>query len=101
VIELNTPREFLNMFATTPRRRGMRGRLPESMVTDVARHREALKRRHARHVIRKADPNAVCAVCGSANQVERHHPDYDKPFETIPLCHLHHRGAHAREKASA
>lgn len=32
-----------------------------------------------------------CAVCGSGDQIEMHHEDYDKPLEVIWLCRPHHR----------
>jgi len=31
----------------------------------------------------------TCKECGK-QAVERHHPDYSKPMETIPLCYKHH-----------
>ena len=35
-----------------------------------------------------------CLICGEAKS-EAHHPDYEKPFDVIWLCQMHHREAHA------
>jgi len=38
--------------------------------------------------------NAVCSKCGSAKNIERHHPDYSKPLEFVILCRKCHRALH-------
>ena len=58
--------------------------------------------RHARHLARSRANVAQksgrlkprpCEVCGKA-EVEKHHDDYDKPFEVRWLCRKHHRQLH-------
>lgn len=34
-----------------------------------------------------------CEVCGSPN-TEKHHEDYDKPFDVVWLCREHHLELH-------
>ncbi len=35
-----------------------------------------------------------CIICGSCDNIERHHEDYTKPEITIDLCKKHHRKLH-------
>ena len=35
-----------------------------------------------------------CAVCGIADKVEGHHPNYDDPLSVVWLCRPHHRIEH-------
>jgi hypothetical protein len=42
-----------------------------------------------------------CAVCGSTEHVDGHHPDYDRPLVVIWLCRLHHRQRHAEMRRRA
>lgn len=37
--------------------------------------------------------NTPCVICGDI-PTHRHHPDYNKPFDIIYLCPLHHKGLH-------
>ena len=39
-----------------------------------------------------------CSKCGSAVNIDLHHPDYNKPLEFIPLCHKCHMRLHNEEK---
>lgn len=36
-----------------------------------------------------------CEVCGSADDIEKHHFDYSKPLEVIFLCNPHHTEIHS------
>lgn len=36
-----------------------------------------------------------CEVCGTAENIEKHHPDYSKPLEVVWLCRKHHLELHA------
>ena len=38
--------------------------------------------------------NTFCEHCGKAKNLERHHPDYNKPLEIITLCRKCHRKLH-------
>ena len=38
-----------------------------------------------------------CRICGSDQDIIRHHEDYSKPLEYICLCHLHHKEIHSNE----
>ena len=35
-----------------------------------------------------------CTVCGAVENVQIHHPDYEKPYDYIWLCQAHHTGLH-------
>lgn len=52
----------------------------------------AVKEMRARGLI----ADEPCLVCGTTDDVERHHPDRDgQPGHTIPLCFRDHRLVHA------
>jgi hypothetical protein len=38
----------------------------------------------------------VCGSCGSVENLERHHPDYTKPFEVLTLCRPCHKKLHSK-----
>jgi len=40
-----------------------------------------------------------CEKCGTEKWVEAHHSDYNKPYEVIWLCSLHHKEWHRNNKA--
>lgn len=40
-----------------------------------------------------------CEKCKTEELVEAHHPDYNKPFEVMWLCSLHHKEWHKYNKA--
>jgi hypothetical protein len=35
-----------------------------------------------------------CSACHRISPINRHHPDYSKPLETIPLCVSCHKKVH-------
>lgn len=39
-----------------------------------------------------------CTKCFSEENLERHHPDYDKPLEVVILCRSCHREHHKKER---
>jgi len=40
-------------------------------------------------------PIKICAVCGTTENVEDHHPDIEnKPYWVVPLCKKHHNELH-------
>jgi len=39
-----------------------------------------------------------CSNCGGTEQLERHHPDYDKDLEVVTLCKKCHSRLHATLK---
>ncbi len=62
------------------RARGFRGKPDETFARNAAR----------------AVPLEPCSVCGTTENVEKHHPDYSKPFEVVFLCRPHHRELHRK-----
>jgi hypothetical protein len=59
------------------------------------------KERWAQNALRSALKKGLiqrgpCAVCGSSENVDRHHPDYDRPMVVIWLCRRCHQRHHAR-----
>lgn len=70
---------------------------------DNARHRayyeenkENMRRmyRAARAAQRHTVLDNECVFCGSTENLERHHPDYDKPLEFLTFCRKCHRQLH-------
>ena len=43
-------------------------------------------------------PQPLCFFCGSSNNIQYHHPNYDLPYNVIPLCNSHHKEAHKPSK---
>lgn len=35
-----------------------------------------------------------CEICGTLNNIEKHHEDYSKPLKVRWLCAVHHRDIH-------
>jgi len=44
---------------------------------------------------RRNIPQQPCKICGD-KKTDKHHPDINKPLETVPLCRIHHMEAHNR-----
>lgn len=57
-------------------------------------HEEHLEETKARNLAWQNVKVDRCFVCDTAKNVRRHHPDYSKPLEVIPLCQLHHSQLH-------
>jgi protein-arginine kinase activator protein McsA len=56
-------------------------------------------RAQANHAIRdKKIKRLSCCVCGSEENIEKHHPDYNKPLDIIWLCKKHHHELHHGKK---
>jgi hypothetical protein len=45
------------------------------------------KRRAEQQARRKTGLQPKCFFCGSTENLERHHPDYNKPLEVLTVCH--------------
>lgn len=56
------------------------------------RHIDTLRKKVKRGTLNRP----YCSVCGTSDKVQWHHPDYSKPLQVIPLCHVHHKEAHGR-----
>ena len=41
-----------------------------------------------------------CSVCGSTEDLHRHHPDYNKPEDYIIFCRKHHNKKHFPEQVA-
>jgi len=75
------------------------------------KHREELtrgkrdwRREHPEKALARAINRAIslgeeCKLCGSKENLERHHPDYQKPFEVMTVCRSCHRMIHTSKKA--
>lgn len=44
-------------------------------------------------------PLGPCEVCGTRENIHRHHDDYSKPREVKMLCGVHHKARHRELKA--
>ena len=49
----------------------------------------------ARSISNRHCDNEPCVVCGSNKHIHKHHHDYEKPKEVIPLCPKHHKAIHS------
>lgn len=67
--------------------------------------RASLKRCNKRHALKHPDrfearkarfkiPVQPCEVCGSEDNIHRHHHNYSKPDDVIFLCKAHHAEMH-------
>lgn len=66
----------------------------DSVIKSTQRYRDNNRdRMNAWRVGGRQPVSPNCLVCGSTG-VQRHHPDYSKPAEVVPLCPLHHKQAH-------
>jgi hypothetical protein len=66
-------------------------RLREKAKTDSDYRKKFLAWRIAEEI-----PMTECVKCGSKDNLQRHHPDYDKPDEIIVLCDFCHKSEHKR-----
>lgn len=57
------------------------------------RHPEKVKAEKIAY--RKVSLDNCCVLCGSIENLLRHHPNYSKPLEIITLCHSCHLEVHA------
>ena len=59
-------------------------------------HEERKKINAARAMTKKYVPlNDQCQICGNSDNLEHHHPNYDKPLEVITLCRNCHKTIHS------
>jgi hypothetical protein len=50
--------------------------------------------KHKAHIKAQRIKIEKCEVCGSMENLERHHPDYSKPKVIVALCATHHKRLH-------
>jgi ribosomal protein S27AE len=64
-------------------------------------HPEKFKARNAvLRAVRRGDlARQPCERCGTTDNVEAHHDDYDRPLEVRWLCRRHHVDEHTAEAA--
>lgn len=69
---------------------------PEQYLEHERRYKENhLPLNKIYHLTRYLIPLASnCLFCGSTKNLERHHPDYDKPLEVITMCRRCHKKIH-------
>jgi len=54
------------------------------------RHPEVINAERLAHRLVPLDKQ--CKICGSTENLQRHHPDYSKPLEVVTLCRTCHLG---------
>ena len=69
-------------------------RLKNPGITAAYRYTDSLLKKIKRGTLNKP----YCSVCGASDKIQFHHPDYTKPTEVIPLCIIHHREWHNKQK---
>ena len=60
------------------------------------KHPEKIK---ARRTVRRKPCGYCCLICGSTENLNKHHPDYSKPKEIITLCRKCHIELHQNHLA--
>lgn len=67
----------------------------ETMRASRKRWREKCPEKVNAHSLgRSTQLGTECTKCGSLEQLERHHPDYQKPLEVVTLCRDCHTSLH-------
>lgn len=61
---------------------------------EYSKRPEVKKKNKARKLGRTIPLKSHCEKCSSRDNLERHHPDYDKPLEVVTLCKSCHIGVH-------
>lgn len=54
-----------------------------------------LKEMRAREIAKRSPLKKFCEKCGTSDNLERHHPDYEKPMEYLTLCKSCHKRLHS------
>lgn len=56
-------------------------------------------RTQANHAVRDNKITQLfCCICGAEEDIEKHHPNYNKPLDVVWLCKKHHRELHYGKK---
>jgi len=63
---------------------------PEARRRSLARNKATYARKQGNIKL-----GASCEICGSTDEIQFHHPNYDKPLEVMNLCYKCHRKLHA------
>jgi len=67
----------------------------ECRLREAAREKRNRPIRRIQEIARtKTTIAPSCVLCGSTENLERHHPDYNKPFEIVTLCRRCHQRIH-------
>ncbi|NCD06786.1 MAG: HNH endonuclease [Spirochaetia bacterium] len=68
-------------------------------IKDIEKHRKFLIRQKDRLKYRKQllEQKGFCQICGSINNLEIHHKDYDEKSNIILLCRKCHRFLHRKQ----
>lgn len=62
------------------------------------RWRQRNPEKYRAHNMAQRIPMQPCEVCGTTENVERHHDDYSKPMEVRFLCIKHHNKHHVKQR---
>ena len=67
---------------------------------DEEAKRKQVSRNAANNAIRdgKIERKTQCERCPSTKNIEKHHPDYDKPLEIVWLCSVCHGLEHTKDE---
>lgn len=79
------------------------GRVCAMSARSRKKHSKAVKAvnalNHAIRAGRVVRPDS-CSRCGRPCKPDMHHPNYDQPLQTIPVCRKCHKAIHARKEVS-
>jgi len=57
-------------------------------------YRDKYPEKYSAHILSQRIPIEPCIVCGTTENIERHHEDYLKPLDITFLCKKHHYERH-------
>ena len=80
------------------RRKTDRSAFAQKYRDDADTRRKQRARIKARYHLRTVQP---CEVCGTTDDVQRHHPDHSRPLEIRWRCRRHHAELHRQERRAA
>lgn len=92
VLEQKRAEQKRNREAYAERTRQWRAANPDKLAEQQARVDPV--KTAARRAAAKKVPLGPCSVCGTTEDVHRHHPDYARPLDVVLLCRRHHNEEH-------
>ena len=61
---------------------------------EIYRERNLTKKYAENQALKKVNLGSKCTICGSTENLHRHHPNYSKPLEILTVCSRCHQRIH-------